>query len=118
MAARFVGMRLGGAALLLTLAACGGGSSGSAPPPVVPPPPSQPSAADTARLLEQATFGATASDVSHVQSVGFSAYLAEQLAATPSQYTGFSYTPHTAPVGCRTDPATPVQRVRGTHARR
>jgi uncharacterized protein (DUF1800 family) len=107
MAARIVGMRLGGAALLLTLAACGGGSSGSAPPPV-PPPPSQPSAADTARLLEQATFGVTASDVSHVQSVGFSAYLAEQLAATASQYTGFSYTPHTAPVGCQNDPATPT----------
>ncbi len=108
MAARFVGMRLSGAALLLTLAACGGGSSASAPPPVVPPPPSQPSAADTARLLEQATFGVTPSDVSHVQSVGFSAYLAEQLAATPSQYTGFSYTPHTAPVGCQNDPATPT----------
>jgi uncharacterized protein (DUF1800 family) len=107
MAARIVGMRLSGAALLLTLAACGGGSSGSAPPPV-PPPPSQPSAADTARLLEQATFGVTASDVSHVQSVGFSAYLAEQLAATASQYTGFSYTPHTAPVGCQNDPATPT----------
>jgi uncharacterized protein (DUF1800 family) len=107
MAARIVGVRLSGAALLLTLAACGGGSSGSAPPPV-PPPPSQPSAADTARLLEQATFGVTASDVSHVQSVGFSAYLAEQLAATASQYTGFSYTPHTAPVGCQNDPATPT----------
>jgi uncharacterized protein (DUF1800 family) len=108
MAARFVGMRMGGAALLLTLAACGGGGSSDAAPPVVPPPPNQPSAADTARLLEQATFGVTASDVSHVQSVGFNAYLAEQLAATTSQYAGFSYTPHTAPVGCRTDPATPT----------
>jgi uncharacterized protein (DUF1800 family) len=108
MAARFVGMRMGGAALLLTLAACGGGGSSGSPPPVVPPPPNQPSAADTARLLEQATFGVTASDVSHVQSVGFTAYLAEQLAATASQYTGFSYTPHTAPVGCQTDPATPT----------
>jgi uncharacterized protein (DUF1800 family) len=107
MATRYV-MRLSGAAFLLTLAACGGGGSSGSAPPVVPPPPNQPSAADTARLLEQATFGVTASDISHVQSVGFNAYLGEQLAATPSQYTGFSYTPHTAPVGCKNDPATPT----------
>jgi uncharacterized protein (DUF1800 family) len=99
------------ALLLAALNACGGGggSSGSpTPPPTPTPPPSQPSAADSARLLDQATFGVTASDVSHVQSVGFSAYIAEQIAATPSQYTGFSYTPHTAPAGCKNDPATPT----------
>jgi uncharacterized protein (DUF1800 family) len=91
--------------ILAALSACGGGSGGAAAPA---PTPSQPSAADTSRLLEQATFGVTATDVSHVQSVGFNAYLAEQLAAPPSQYTGFSYTPHTAPTTCQNHPATPT----------
>jgi uncharacterized protein (DUF1800 family) len=110
--------------LIAALNACGGGggstsaaSTASSTPTTTTttttttptaPTTSQPSAADTARLLDQATFGVTASDVAHVQSVGFSAYLAEQLAATPTQYTGFSYTPHTAPAGCVTDPATPT----------
>jgi len=109
MTPRNVGMGMSGAALLLVLAACGGGGS-SGPSPILTPPPPPPaaSAADTARLLDQATFGVTQTDVTHVQSVGFDAYLAEQLAAAPSQYTGFSYTPHTAPVGCQNDPATPT----------
>jgi uncharacterized protein (DUF1800 family) len=93
--------------LLLCLAACGGGSGGSSGS-TTPPPPSQPSAADTARLLEQATFGVTASDVTHVQNIGFDAYIAEQLAAPVSQYTGFSYTPHTAPANCQYHAATPT----------
>jgi uncharacterized protein (DUF1800 family) len=92
-----------GAMLLLEIAACGGGGSGASPTPTPTPTPSAPSAADTARLLDQATFGVTATDVTHVQSVGFQAYIAEQLAATPSQYTGFSYTPHTAPATCKSD---------------
>jgi uncharacterized protein (DUF1800 family) len=110
MAARNAGIRISGAALLLALAACGGGGSGGSSPPATPPPPAavQPTAADTARLLEQATFGVTQTDVVHVQNEGFAAYLTEQLAAPASQYTGFSYTPHTAPVGCQTDPATPT----------
>ena len=94
-----------GAALLLALCACGGGGGTSSAPPATPP---QPSAADTARLLDQATFGVTQSDVAHAQSVGFAGYLAEQLAAPATQYTGFSYTPHTAPATCQTDPATPT----------
>jgi anti-anti-sigma factor len=49
-------------------------------------------------LLEQATFGVTASDVAHVQSIGIDAYISEQLAYPPTQYTGYTYTPHTAPV--------------------
>ncbi|HEY2145441.1 MAG TPA: DUF1800 domain-containing protein [Steroidobacteraceae bacterium] len=111
MAARLVGLPMGIAALVLLLAACGGGgSSGTSPPAAPPPPPAviQPSAADTSRLLDQATFGVTQTDVAHVQAEGFAAYLAEQLAAPASRYTGFSYTPHTAPVDCRTDPATPT----------
>jgi uncharacterized protein (DUF1800 family) len=93
------------------LAACGGGSSDSAQPPTSTtptPPTTPPTAADAARFLDQATFGTTAADVSHVQSVGFDAYIAQQLAAPVTQYTGFSYTPHTAPANCKNDPATPT----------
>jgi uncharacterized protein (DUF1800 family) len=106
MSARNVG-KLTTAAALLALAACGGGGSNNSPAPV-PPPPNRPTAADTARLLDQATFGVTAADVSHVQGEGFEAYLAEQLAAPAAQYTGFSYTPHTAPADCKNDPTTPT----------
>jgi uncharacterized protein (DUF1800 family) len=96
---------------LLTLAGCGGGGSNTAdsPTPAATPPPASPSvdATDAARLLEQATFGVTASDVAHVQSVGISAYINQQMAYPPTQYTGYSYTPHTAPVGCIGDGSNP-----------
>ncbi len=103
----------GTAVLLLAMAGCGGGSgggSGSASTPATPPPPapSQPTMADTSRFLDQATLGVTASDVGLVQIIGFQAYLAQQLAAAPSQYSGFSYTPHTAPATCQYHPATPT----------
>jgi uncharacterized protein (DUF1800 family) len=108
MPARFAGRVTVAAALSLLLAACGGGSGASTPLTTpLPPTPAQPSAADTARLLEQATFGVTAADVAHVQSSGFGAYLTEQLAAPASQYVGFSYTPHTAPVNCKSDGSSP-----------
>jgi uncharacterized protein (DUF1800 family) len=86
----------------LGLAACGGGGGGTAanPPPSV-------TAADASRLLEQSTFGVTASDVAHVQSVGIDAYLNEQLTYPATQYTGYSYTPHTAPAGCINDGSMP-----------
>jgi uncharacterized protein (DUF1800 family) len=95
--------------LLLSLAGCGGGGhAASAPPPMVTPPTSASmSAADAARLLEQATFGVTASDVAHVQSIGMDAYISEQLAYPPTQYTGYSYTPHTAPATCIGDGSKP-----------
>jgi uncharacterized protein (DUF1800 family) len=108
MPAQSVGKFAAAATLMFALAACGGGGSGASPTPTPTPTPSQPTAADAARFLDQATFGVTASDVAHVQSVGFQQYLAEQLAAAPSQYSGFSYTPHTAPADCRTDPTTPT----------
>jgi len=66
------------------------------------------SSSDAARLLEQSTFGVTPSDLSHVESVGIGAYLNEQMSAPATQYTGFIYTPHTAPAGCVSDPATPT----------
>jgi uncharacterized protein (DUF1800 family) len=109
-----------GLCLLLGLAACGGGgssssggastsgSSGSGTSPA-PPPPSPPplASADAARLLEQATFGVTAQDLAHVQSIGIDAYLNEQLAYPPTQYVGYTYTPHTAPVSCKNDGSSP-----------
>jgi len=104
----------GTAVLLLAMAGCGGGGSGggtgAASTPATPPPPtpSPPTVADTSRFLDQATFGVTAGDVGLVQVIGFQAYLAQQLAAAPSQYSGFSYTPHTAPATCQYHPATPT----------
>ncbi len=99
--------------MLAALSACGGGSgSPAASPAPAPTPPTPPAAqvtfADASRLLEQATNGVTASDVAHVQSVGITAYLAEQLGANPSQYKAFSYTPHTAPSDCQYHAATPT----------
>jgi len=90
---------------LLGLAACGGGGGNSAAPTPTPTP--TVAAADAARLLEQATFGVTASDVAHVQNIGIDAYITEQLAYSPTQYTGYSYTPHTAPAGCVGDGSNP-----------
>ena len=83
---------------LLTLAVCGGGDAADSPAAATPTPtPAPVSAADAARLLEQATFGVTAND----------AYINEQLAYAPTQYTGYSHTPHTAPVGCMGDGSNP-----------
>lgn len=92
---------------LLTLAACssGGGNGGVPPPPA--PTPTPVAAADAARLLEQATFGVTASDVAHLQSVGIDAYISEQLAYAPTQYSGSAYTPPTAPPDCMNDGSNP-----------
>jgi len=107
----------------VALTACGGGSAGGSVTPATSVPATTststtpttsttpnvgPTAADAARFLDQATFGATAADINHVQSVGFDTYIAEQFAAPATQYTGFSYTPHTAPTTCQTHPTTPT----------
>lgn len=110
--ARSIGRGLAVACTCLTLAACGGGSgssSSSSTPPSTPPttPPVTVSAADAARLLEQATFGVKAGDVAHVQSIGIPAYIAEQIAEPVTQYTGYTYTPHSAPVSCQGDGSNP-----------
>jgi uncharacterized protein (DUF1800 family) len=100
-------------ACLVVLPACGGGggnTAATAPAPTPPaPPPTAPlvAAADAARLLEQATFGVTVNDVAHVQSIGINAYITGQLANPPTQYTGYTYTPHTAPAGCIGDGSNP-----------
>ena len=62
-----------------------------------PPPPV--TAIDAARLLDQATFGATQADISHVQAVGVQKYLQEQLAVTPTQY-AVPYAPLPMPATC------------------
>jgi uncharacterized protein (DUF1800 family) len=49
----------------------------------------------------------TAADVAHVQAIGIDAYISQQLGYTPTQYTGYSYTPHTAPAGCVGDGSNP-----------
>ena len=101
---------LGALCVLLALAACGGGGgSGGQTAPTPTPAPTTPmvGAADAARLLDQATFGVKASDVAHVQSIGINAYIAEQLAYPPTQYTGYVYTPHTAPATCKSDGSNP-----------
>jgi len=118
---------------LLTLPACGdgGGSSSSTAedfptPAATPTPRATPapaatqtrapaspqtvapvSAADAARLLEQATFGVTASDIAHVQSIGIDAYINEQMAYAPTQYVGYSYTPNAGRPGCIGDGSHP-----------
>ena len=92
---------------LITLASCGGGSGNTTDSPPPAPAPTPVAASDAARLLEQATFGATASDIAHVQSIGIEAYIDEQLAYAPTQYTGFTYTPHTAPASCKNDGSNP-----------
>jgi uncharacterized protein (DUF1800 family) len=65
------------------------------------------STADAARLLEQATFGPTASEVARVAALGFNGYMQEQLAKPPTGYSGFSYVPHTAATGCQFNASAP-----------
>ena len=92
----------------LALAACGGGGGssssngiGTGTTPIV-------SQADAARLLEQSSFGATAQDIAHLQSVGFDAYLDEQFAAAPTGYSGFAYVSNKSPANCSYDAAAPT----------
>ena len=94
----------------LTLAACGDGSvssssngSGTASTQIVV------SQADATRMLEQSSFGATAQDIAHLQSVGFDAYLNEQFATAPAGYSGFAYFSRSAPpTNCQYDAAAPT----------
>jgi len=64
--------------------------------------------ADAARFLEQATFGPTAADIAHLQSLGFAGWLTEQFAMPqPADYlaletcpTATGRCPDAAPAGC------------------
>jgi uncharacterized protein (DUF1800 family) len=98
----------GACGVALIVSACGGGS-GTSGPTAAPPPAVTPAvtAVDAARLLDQATFGVTPSDVASVQSTGIDAYISAQIALPATQYTGYSYTPHTAPANCKNDGSNP-----------
>ena len=74
-------------ALSLLLAACGGGGGGGgsgetaaapAPPPVAVEKPA--TRAEAARFLTQATFGPTDADINRVMTVGYAAWIDEQMA--------------------------------------
>jgi uncharacterized protein (DUF1800 family) len=72
-----------------SLAACGGGGGGggSAPPISVSPPPPPPvvslSASEAGRLLTQATFGPTSSEIQGLTNQQASAWITQQLAQPP-----------------------------------
>ncbi|MGQ0429003.1 MAG: DUF1800 domain-containing protein [Gammaproteobacteria bacterium] len=66
------------AALGALLSACGGGG-GSGPPVVNPPPPPAISRAEAYRFLNQASFGATEADAQAVISMGYEAWIDQQL---------------------------------------
>jgi uncharacterized protein (DUF1800 family)/archaellum component FlaG (FlaF/FlaG flagellin family) len=72
-----------GSVLTVVNAAPGGGSSNSASLTYNLPAISYDAAA---RFLEQATWGATPSQIKHVQAIGFSSFIDEQLANSPKSY--------------------------------
>jgi uncharacterized protein (DUF1800 family) len=81
-------------ALSTLMAACGGGGGGEAPDappaPVAPAPPPAPvvekpaTRSEAARFLAQASFGATDASVDRLMSVGYAAWIDEQLAMPAS----------------------------------
>jgi uncharacterized protein (DUF1800 family) len=88
-------------AAALALNACGGGAgtpstgSGSGggtttPPVAVPPTTPKPTAAQSSRLLAQSLFGATDTDLTAVQTQGYSAWLDAQF-ALPASQTGWDW---------------------------
>jgi uncharacterized protein (DUF1800 family) len=58
------------------------------------------SSANAVRFLEQATWGPTNADITHVQTVGIRAYLDEQEAATETSYPTLPLQPSTIPAAC------------------
>jgi uncharacterized protein (DUF1800 family) len=71
------------AAFTLTAAGCGGGSGGAAQPPPPPPPPAL-TEAEAFQFLNQASFGATEAEAQRVISMGFEAWIDDQLAQPAS----------------------------------
>ena len=62
---------------------------------------------DIVRFLEQSTFGPRTSDITHVQEIGFEAFLTEQLAASSASYPDLPFWPQTRPATCtNTAPST------------
>jgi len=83
--------RQAGACLLAALlSACGGGGGGGTEPPASNPPPpvaviEKPATRnEAARFLTQASFGPTDSDIDRLMSIGYAAWIDEQLALPPA----------------------------------
>lgn len=78
------------AAALLALAACSGGGGSTSTPSPTPTPTSTPvpivTTGDIVRLSKQASFGPTLTLTTHIATVGTTAWIDEQLAATGSSY--------------------------------
>ncbi|MEZ5498330.1 MAG: DUF1800 domain-containing protein [Steroidobacteraceae bacterium] len=74
------------AALIALLGACSGGSGGGSPPP--PPPPAI-TKAEAFQFLNQTTFGATEVEAQRVISLGYAAWIDDQIARTPSRQLPF-----------------------------
>jgi uncharacterized protein (DUF1800 family) len=74
------------AGIASTLAACGGGGGGDSPAPAPVPAAVSfaPTTAQAARFLAQASMGASHTQMDHVVSLGYAAWLDEQLALPPS----------------------------------
>ena len=67
----------------VVLTACSGGRTGTGPP--TPPQPTlPPTAAESARFLTQASFGATDDSIAAVKSQGYSNWVGDQIAMAPS----------------------------------
>lgn len=64
---------------------------------------------EAGRLLEQTTWGPTESLLDHVQQIGTSAWIEEQLATAPTGYPVYPYYPTTAPPDCINVPGDPNQ---------
>lgn len=122
-------MLVAAAAALLT--ACGGGGSGGegaattpvstgtpttpvTTTPVVPEVPGVPNAPvdtskyDASRLLEQATFGSTPSELANVTKIGIAAYLDEQFAKPKTGYVGFNRQAYVQADDCKTNASDPT----------
>lgn len=65
--------------MALGLVACGGSSSGDEPPPPPPPPPPITTEDEAFRFLNQASFGATETDVARVVDIDIDAWIDEQM---------------------------------------
>lgn len=77
------------------------------PIPTPPPPTAQPTPADAARLLEQATFGPTDAAITQVQAGSIAGWIDQQLATPATGYAGYPVIDASVSVGCPTgSPAT------------
>lgn len=75
------------ASTMLALAACGGSSGGPTNPPGPPPPPPPPppvSMAEAHQFLNQASFGASPTEVQNVVDMGLEAWIDDQMQKPPS----------------------------------